>query len=160
MNTASGVREVDPFSISVYKSVGQIVRTAKCHYPAVFPGDQQNAARRADLHNAVLRSPTLFAKPRTFTIHGTKVGFVSSEGRIEWNDENRVVNLVKKYFPRRFDELVTTTFTPKKEALRGLKPGELARLGCQIEGAGDVVLIKRVSGHVEKLASQIMGQFI
>jgi hypothetical protein len=114
------------------------------------------AARQAELHSAVEQSPALFVKPRTLTLHGTKLGFTSSEGRVEWNNDEQVVQLVEKHFPKRFDELVKTGFTPKKEALRDLAADELAKLGCRIEGAGDTVLVKRVAGDVEKLINKLI----
>ena len=114
------------------------------------------AARQAELHSAVEQSPALFVKPRTLTLHGTKLGFTSSEGKVAWNDDEKVVQLIEKQFPKRFDELVKTGFTPKKDALRELTAGELAKLGCRIEGAGDMVLVKRVAGDVERLINKLI----
>jgi hypothetical protein len=118
------------------------------------------AASQAALHVAVEASPALFVKPRTLTLHGTKLGYASSEGRVGWNDEARVVQLIRRHFPERFDELVKTELTPKKDALRDLAAADLARLGCRIEGAGEQVLVRRVTGDVEKLIQRLTEKMV
>lgn len=92
------------------------------------------AAREAELHSAVESSPRLFARPRTTVLHGTKIGYTTSVGSVTFDDEARVVQLIEKHFGERFDELVKTERTPRKDALRTLSPTELAKLGCRIRG--------------------------
>jgi len=118
------------------------------------------AAREAELHSAVEGSPELFVKPRTFVMHGCKVGFTSSTGSVDFEDETYVIKQVEKHFKARFDELVKTEYTPRKDALRTLTALELAKLGCRIDGAGDVVLVKRVAGDVEKLINKLIEKLV
>lgn len=118
------------------------------------------AAREAELTSAVEGSPAQFEKPRTFVIHGCKIGFTTSAGSVAFEDEAQVIALIEKHFPKRFDELVKTEYTPRKDALRTLLAGELARLGCRIDGAGDVVLVKRVAGDVEKLINKLIEKLV
>ena len=118
------------------------------------------AAREAELHSAVEGSPELFVKPRTFVMHGCKIGFTSSTGSVDFEDEAHVVALVRKHLKDRFDELVKTEYTPRKDALRTLAALELAKLGCRIDGAGDVVLVKRVAGDVEKLINKLIEKLV
>ena len=56
------------------------------------------AAREAELNSAVEGSPELFVKPRTFIMHGCKVGFSTSTGSVDFEDEAQVVKLVEKHF--------------------------------------------------------------
>lgn len=118
------------------------------------------AAREAELTSAVENSPAQFEKPRTFVIHGCKIGFTSSTGSVEFEDGDHVTKLVEKHFPKRFDELIKTDYTPRKDALRNLPAGELAKLGCRIDGAGDLVLVKRVAGDVEKLINKLIEKLV
>ena len=118
------------------------------------------AAREAELHSAVEGSPELFIKPRTFILHGCKVGFSTSTGSVDFEDEAYVIKQVEKHFKTRFDELVKTEHTPRKDALRTLTALELAKLGCRIDGAGDVVLVKRVAGDVEKLINKLIEKLV
>ena len=118
------------------------------------------AAREAELFSAVEESPDLFVKPRTFVMHGCKIGYSTSTGKVAFEDEDYVVKLVRKHFKDRFDELVKTDYTPRKDALRTLSALELAKLGCAIDGAGDVVLITRVAGDVEKLINKLIEKLV
>ena len=118
------------------------------------------ASREAELHSAVEASATLFNKPRTHVMHGTKVGMANTIGSVVFEDEAQVVKLVEKHFKARFDELVKTEHTPRKDALRQLTEAELAKLGCSVEGAGEVVVVKRVAGDVEKLINKLIEKLV
>ena len=118
------------------------------------------ANREAELHSAVETSPALFVKPRTYIMHGTKVGLASSIGSVVFEDEAQVVKLVEKHFKERFDELVKTEYTPRKDSLRQLTEAELAKLGCAVDGAGEVVIVKRVAGDVEKLINKLITKLV
>jgi hypothetical protein len=118
------------------------------------------AAGEAELHQAVAASPQMFVKPRTTILHGTKIGYLNSVGSVTYADEARVVQLIGKHFPDRLEELVKTERTPRKDALRTLTGPELARLGCRIEGAGDLIVVKRVAGDVEKLINKLIEKLV
>jgi len=114
----------------------------------------------AQLHSSIESAPALFNKPRTITIHGTKIGFVPSVGSVAWNDDDQVCTLIKRHFKARAAEFIKTEETPKKDALRSLSEADLAKVGCHIEGAGDHVLIKRVAGDVEKLINKLIDKLV
>ncbi len=114
----------------------------------------------ADLRNQIERAPELFTKPRTLTIHGVKVGFTVSNGRVEWEDEDLVLKKIKKHFPDDTDVLIRTTEEPNKDAIRVLTPAGLEKIGCTIEGVGDVVLVKRVAGDIEKLIDKLKTKLV
>lgn len=118
------------------------------------------ATAEAELHSAVESSPGLFVKPRTITVHGIKVGFATSTGSISWDDDEQVVELIREMFPKRVKELIKTTETPKKNALKALTDDERARIGCSIDGAGDVVVLSRVAGDVEKLVNKLIEKLV
>lgn len=130
------------------------------HLPGLKKQAAKLAAAEAELYNAVENAPDLFEKPKTLVIAGTKIGFSNSVGSIVVDDESQTVKLVEKHFPDRFDELVKTERTPRKDALRTLEPKELARLGCRIEGCGPVVIVKRVAGDVEKLINKLIEKLV
>ena len=118
------------------------------------------ASREAELHSAVETSPSLFVKPRTMVLHGTKVGFGNSIGSVVFEDEDQVLKLIEKHQSARLEELVKTSKTPRKDALRQLTEAELAKLGCRIDGAGNVVIVKRVAGDVEKLINKLITKLV
>ena len=118
------------------------------------------ATAEAELHSAVESAPGLFVKPRTITVHGMKVGYTTSVGSITWEDDEQVVELIREVFPNRVKELIKKTETPKKNALKALTAEELAKIGCAIDGAGDVVVLSRVAGDVEKLVNKLIEKLV
>jgi hypothetical protein len=114
----------------------------------------------AELNSMVEQSPDLFKKPRTLTVHGVKLGFTVSKGKVIWDDPDNVVKLIEKHFEDQADVLIRTEKEPNKEALRNLPAKDLAKLGCSIEGAGDVVIVKRVAGDVEKLVNKLIEKLV
>ena len=118
------------------------------------------AAREAALHEALAGAPELFVRPRTAVLHGTKIGYATGVGSVVFADEARVVQLIEKHLPGRFAELVKTEHTPRKDALRTLSASELSRLGCRVEGGGDMIVLKRAAGDVEKLISRLIDKLV
>lgn len=118
------------------------------------------AAAQAELFSLVERAPGLFSKPRTITIHGVKVGYTIANGTLEFEDEDAVIALIKKHHKGDADTYIRTTEAVDKNALRTLAAPELAKLGCRIDGAGDVVILKRVAGDVEKLLNKLINRMV
>ncbi|MDR3459589.1 MAG: host-nuclease inhibitor Gam family protein [Verrucomicrobiae bacterium] len=115
---------------------------------------------QAELHSLVESAPGLFKQPRTITVHGVKVGFTVSNGKVEFDDEETVIALIKRYRKDEVDTLIRKTEEVNKDALRTLTSVELAKLGCKIDGAGDVVVLKRVAGDVEKLINKLISKLV
>jgi hypothetical protein len=88
------------------------------------------------------------------------VGFASSVGKIVFDDADTVVKLVERFRKDDAETLIRTEKEPNKDALRTLSPADLARLGCRIEGAGDVVVVKREAGEVEKLIKRLIEKLV
>jgi len=130
------------------------------HLPGLKKQAAKLAAREAELYSAVENAPDLFQRPKTFVIAGTKIGFANSIGSVVFEDADYVVNQVEKLFPKRVDELVKTEKTPRKDALRTLPEADLAKLGCKVMGDGPVVIVKRVSGDVEKLINKLIEKLV
>jgi hypothetical protein len=120
------------------------------------------AQAEAELHAAIQAAPHLFVKPRTLNLHGFKIGYTISEGKLVWDDEDLVVKLLKKKFPDQTESLISTKETPNKDAIKALSlsSSQLAALGCAIEDAGDQVLIKRAAGDVEKLITKLKTKLV
>lgn len=118
------------------------------------------ARTEATLISAVEAAPALFEKPRTLTIHGVKVGFTLSKGKVEWDDQDSVVAAIKRHRKDDADVLLQTEESPRKDALRALPASDLAKLGCRIIGAGDQVVVKRVAGDVETLIAKLTEKLV
>ena len=130
------------------------------HLPGLKRQAATLASREADLFSAIENAPDLFLKPKTLIIAGTKIGFANSIGAVEFEDEDFVVSQVRKLLPERFETLVKTKYTPRKDSLRELDEKILGKLGCKVTGAGPVVVVKRVSGDVEKLINKLIEKLV
>jgi len=140
-------------------ALNEAVREAKRKHLAAIKRTLAAASEaRADLHAALEESADLFVKPRSVVVHGIKVGFQKGKGKIEYDDADQVVKLIRKHYAEQFDALVKTTERPIKEALANLSAAELKRLGITVEETGDVVLIKAVDSDVDKLVTALLKE--
>lgn len=121
----------------------------------------KRALNRAAEHHDQLRAlideaPELFAKPKSHIFHGVKLGYQKSKGKIEFEDADRVVALIKKHFPDQADVLIATTEKPVKDALNNLTAAELKKLGINVTEGGDVVFIRPVDSAVDKMVDALL----
>lgn len=128
-----------------------------------LPGIKTACAEAADLRDqlriAIKFTPELFVKPRTFTLHGIKVGYQKGKGKLVWDDEEKVVKRILAMVPELDDDLfIETVQKPRKEALLTLDAATLKRLGCRIEGTDDQILVKSADSEVDKLVAQILEE--
>ena len=114
------------------------------------------AEQHARLRALIEENPALFVKPRTVVMHGIKFGFVKGAGKLEFEDAERVIALIRKHFADQADVLIATTEAPIKSALGQLTVAELKRLGVTVEGTDDVVVIKPTDSAVDKLVSALL----
>lgn len=116
------------------------------------------AALQAELKAAIEDAPAAFEKPRTHIFHGIKVGYRKGTGQVTFADAERVIKLIRKLFPEQADLLIKTKETPIKKAISDLPADDVKKLGCTIEGTGDVVEIKPVDGEVEKIVTALLKE--
>ena len=121
----------------------------------------KRAVSRASEHHDTLKTliesaPELFARPRTITLHGVRVGYTKGKGGITWDDPDAVVAAIQKHFPDRADALIRWTGKPLKEAINQLDVADLKRIGCRVVGTGNQVVIKPVDSDVDKLVDALL----
>lgn len=116
-----------------------------------------DAAEQHDALKALIEaSPGCFIRPRSVVFHGIKLGFQKGKGKIEWEDADQVVRLIKKHFPDQADLLIATTEKPAKEALNNLTAAELKKLGISVTEGGDAVFIKPADSAVDKMVEALL----
>lgn len=114
------------------------------------------AEHRDALKSLIESAPGCFIKPRSVVFHGIKLGFAKGKGKIEWDDAEQVVRLIKKHFPEQADLLIATSEKPAKEALNGLTAAELKKLGISVTEGGDAVFIKPADSQVDKMVDALL----
>lgn len=134
----------------------EIEQVTRNYLPRIKREVAKAKERKAELHAAIEAAPELFVKPRTVVFHGIKVGFRKASGKIEIDDADQVVKLIRKHFPEQFDVLVKTEETPIKKALANLSAAELKKLGIEISDTGDVVEIRDTVSDVDKVVQALL----
>ena len=112
---------------------------------------------QAELRSAVEGAPDLFVKPRTFTLHGIKVGYQKGKGRLEFDSE-AVIARIHKHYPELQDALVRVKFELVKDALSNLDVATLKKLGCSVVAADDQVIVKASDTDVDKLVAKLLDE--
>ena len=112
--------------------------------------------KRSRLSEAVLEAKALFEKPRTRIMHGIKVGVQKQKGSITYEDEEKVISLIKKHLPEMEEVLVKSEEKLLKRSLETLPAETLQRIGVSSTDAGDEIIIKVVDGDVEKLVDALL----
>ncbi|PTX95740.1 host-nuclease inhibitor Gam family protein [Opitutus sp. ER46] len=116
------------------------------------------ADAQARLRGAIESSPGLFQKPKTFCLHGITVGYRKGSGKVEWDDNAKVVALIRKHLPEQAEVLIIVEEKPSADALKNLDTRDLARIGARIETTGEMVVIKAADTAVDKLVAKILKE--
>lgn len=125
-----------------------------------LPRIRRQLARVAELHDQlhalVADAPEHFVKPRTVVLHGIRLGFEKGKGSIVFDDSDQVVALVKRRLPELASTLIKTEEKPLKTALAQLTVQQLKSIGCQVEEAGDRVVVRAVDSDVDRLVNALL----
>jgi len=135
------------------EEINQIKRR---HVPAIKKTVGAVMERQAKLKAAIEESAGLFVKPRTMILHGIKIGYQKSKGKISWADDDQVIKLIKKHFPEQADVLIKLTEKPVKDALQQLTAADLKRIGVTIDDDGDLVVIKSTDTEIDKFVEALL----
>lgn len=123
---------------------------------------KQSAAKAADaqaqLRTAIESAPELFVKPRTFTLHGIKLGYQKGKGRLEFDAAEKVIERIHKHFPELTDTAVRVKTELVKDALMNLDAATLKKLGCSIADAGDQIVVKASDTEIDKLVAKLLDE--
>lgn len=110
----------------------------------------------SSLKAAIEDAPELFEKPRTRSLHGIKIGFSTSAGKVEFEDGDTVVKLIKKNLPDQASVLIKSKEAPVKAALKGLNQEQLEQIGAKIAGAGELVVLTPTDSELDKLVDALL----
>lgn len=129
------------------------------HRPALREAFAKCEGAQAALHTEIQANPDLFVKPRTFTLHGVKVGFAKGKGRLVIVNEAKTIELAKKHLdPEQVALVVRVTEAINKKAAAGLTAAELKKIGMHIEEASDEVVLSFVDSALDVLLARLLEQ--
>lgn len=125
-----------------------------------LPKLRRAVARAAEKHDElkalIEAAPDLFAKPKTQTFHGIRLGWMKGKGGIEWDNADAVVAAIQKHFPEQEEALIRWTGKPLKEAINQLDVGALKKIGCRVVDTGEIGFIKPVDSAVDKMVDALL----
>jgi hypothetical protein len=114
------------------------------------------AEREANLRAGIEGNPDLFVQPRTQVFHGVKVGLQKGKGGIEFDDADKVLELIHKNYGDEALGLIHVVETPDKKMLADLPVEELKKLGCTVVNTGDEVVIRPTDTNVDKIVTALL----
>jgi hypothetical protein len=130
----------------------------------LLPGIQERARYAGhcwtELHAAIKHNPQLFERPRTVVHAGVKFGLAKGKGKVQIPDEARTIRLITDNMPERSYELLRTEIKPDRAALSKLTVRELARIGAQLVGTDDEVVITPDNAGLDRLLKQLVAEAI
>lgn len=112
----------------------------------------------AELRALVQRAPQLFTRPKTLTLHGVTIGYRKAIGKVDWDDDEQVIALIRKHLPKQAGTLILTQERPSAEALKALDARDLARIGVRMEATGESVVVKSADSAIDKLVTRILRE--
>lgn len=136
----------------------EVAAVQRRHIGAIKESANVAATIGGELRNVVEGAPHLFEKPKTFTLHGITVGFRKGTGKMDWDDDAKVIALIRKHLPEQADLLVIVEEKPSADALKNLDVRDLQKVGVRVEGTGDFVVVKSADTAVDKLVSKILKE--
>lgn len=104
----------------------------------------------------VKESRELFTKPKSVTLHGIRIGYQKEKGKIEFDDPDHVIKLIRKHFPKLAKTLIATTEKPSKDALNNLSAEQLKKIGVTVTSDTDVVFIRPADSDVDKMVNALL----
>lgn len=126
------------------------------YLPQIRKAVETAASRKADLRDALNESRELFVKPKTRVMHGVKVGFQKGKGKLDWDDDELVVKLIRKHLPEIAETLIRIEESPIVAALNDLDVKDLRKIGVRAEETGDKVVIKPTDSEIDKLVDALL----
>lgn len=154
---ADALNRVDAIASELDKAIEILKRT---ELPKLRKWVAAAAEAEAALKEKIKAAPELFHKPKTVTLHGIKCGYEKGKGSVQFADPERVCTLIYKHFPHAVDTLIISTEAPSKTELAKLPAADLKRLGCELKGTGERVVVKPVDGAGVKMAQALLAGMV
>lgn len=100
----------------------------------------------------------LFKKPRSRLFSGVRVGLKKRPGRIDFQDADRVIELIRSKLPEKADALIRKKEEVARDALKLLPPAELAAIGAQLVDTGDEIVIDHPADEIDRLIEALSAE--
>lgn len=111
---------------------------------------------RDELLHAVKDSEPLFAKPKTRTFHGVRIGWIVASGKLEIADETNTIRLIEKKLPDKAEALIKEKKSLIAAAVAELPAAELKSIGVSVGADTNTPFVKPVGDELDKLIKALL----
>jgi hypothetical protein len=136
----------------------EVLAVRKKHMPALRRLATEVKEMMAKLESAVSSAVALFEKPKSRTVAEIQFGFKKGRGKIEFDDEEKVIARIRKHLPDQVDVLIQTKEAVVKDALGNLDGDMLRKLGVSITEAGNRPFVKPKDADTDQLIALALGE--
>jgi hypothetical protein len=138
----------------------EMERVKQKHLPMLRAALALVANAESTLRESIQGSaPDLWRKLRTRTFHGVRVGWTKQRGKVEIDDETKVIERIRKLLPAEQAELlIRTREAVHKPGVYDLTAADLKRLGIRIADDSDVVVIKDLASELDRAIEALLAQ--
>lgn len=138
----------------------ELERIKQTHLPALRRAIAAVAEAESTLRDAVrASSPELWAKARTRTLHGVRIGYQKQRGKVEVVDEARTIARIRELLPA--DQaalLIRVREAVHKPGVYDLTGGDLKRLGIRISDDTDAVVVKDLASELDRAIEALLTE--
>lgn len=151
-------KQRDLLSDELARMNAKIERAKMAHIDTIRDLAAAAAQTTDELLDLVEDEDALFEVQRSMTIHGIKCGWRKARGKVEYDDEAKVVMRIEQTFQDDIGVLIKTTRKPNKSALLKLAASDLKRLGVEVSGAGDETFVSDTATDIDKMVDRIINE--
>ena len=134
----------------------EVARLKRQRLPAIRRAADAAVEKEKALQEAIETNPFLFVKPRTRVLHGIKFGLQKEKGKLSWEDDDRVIALIKKHFPTEVEFLIKVEEKVLKKGLEKLSVADLKKLGVSVTDDQDVVVIRSMDSEIDRIVKSLL----
>jgi len=143
----------------VYELQSRIEELQEKYYSAIKESARYTKQAREKLLKEITAHPELFQDKKTYIFHGIQVGYRKQKGSFVWDDDNKVIELIKKYYPEEWQNFIRTEESILKRSLEQLDAKELKKLGISIVNDQDIPVIKEVDKELDTFVDNLLKKF-
>lgn len=124
------------------------------HLGGIRAAVQEVKSHESKIERVIVENPELFAKPRTMTLHGIKLGLQKKKGTINFADNS--IDLIKSKLDKHAPALIVTKESISKTYAQRLSVAEIKSIGGEVVADKDTVIIKSMDTNTDKLVKALI----
>lgn len=135
----------------------EIRRLKRGARPGIQSQAEHTAATKQHLVQAIDENRKLFNKPKSRIFHGIKVGLRKLRGKVVYDDQQAVIDRIRKHLSDDQAELlIRKKETVDKVALGELTVADLKRIGVRVEKDTDAPVVQATDTDLDKWIDSVL----